>query len=110
MKSCPTCSVLLEEVRWLRSRVEALGHAPAPMAARPALPDPQAAPAIESFTDEHGQAWVSVNGGAVKLEDYDRFMRREVGAIFRDGTVVPREEVEAASEMLDQMVNGGRLT
>lgn len=117
--TCRTCEALRAEVAWLRkAHDDLLERLSRPAQAIPpgALPSwlpgqtgagPQG-PALQTFSDQQGQTWVTVNGGQVKLEDYERFVRGEIGAVLTDGSVVSREETERATRLLDSMINGGR--
>lgn len=109
--SCAGCEALRAEVAFLRTQVVDLNdrllvvsnpQAYAQLKGQSALP---VSPAIESFVDEGGQAWITVAGKAVKLEEWQELMKgASVG--LPNGQMVPDTELRRAMDKLDEMTGG----
>jgi len=60
----------------------------------------------EHWIDDQGVAWVTLQGRAVKLEEYQKLLQTAAGVPLADGTMVPKEEYTAAMAILDAAVAG----
>ena len=63
------------------------------------------APAVESFVDDQGQAWVTVQGKSVPLEKWSEMMKDATVAL-PNGQLVPETEAIRAFNKLDEMTGG----
>lgn len=108
---CTACEALRAEVTYLRTQVERLQDrllavaSPAAFAQVSGQVPAQTTAAIESYIDDQGQAWVTVGGRQVKLEDYNKLMEQAAVPLL-NGQMVPDTELRRSMEKLDEMMGG----
>ncbi len=111
MESCKGCEARDREIEWLRKFVESQEErllalvnpaAHAQLHGQPAAPSRDA---IESFVNEHGEAFVTLNGRAVPLAEYQKLIER-AGYVDGRGQFVSEEEYRRGQEILDRALGG----
>lgn len=112
MPACRACVVLEKQVAYLQTQLadaqDRLLAVVSPQALAQvkgkSLPTPGAG-ATESYIDDQGRAWVTINGKAVPLEEYTALMEK-AGYIDNTGAFIPATEHKAAMDKLDEVLGG----